>query len=56
MAVKYRSLPIRFSPTLTGEDARRFVEQAEKTENGPRIDFSEQIKICQAILKKAGMR
>ena len=56
MAIKYSSLPIKAIPTLTGEVARRFEEQAEKTMNGPKIDFSEQIKICQAILKKAGMR
>ena len=56
MAVKYRSLPIKFTPTLTGEVARRFVEEAEKVEKGPKIDFSEQVKIARAILEKARMR
>ncbi len=56
MAIKYRSLPIQSAPTLTGEVARRFIERAEKAENGPKIDFTENIKIARAILKKAGMR
>ena len=56
MAIKYSALPIKFTPTLTGEVARRFVEEAEKVEKGPKIDFSEQVKIARAILEKARMR
>ena len=50
------ALAIKSIPTLTGEDASRFVNEAEKaSENAGNLDFSEKIAIAVAILKKANM-
>ena len=51
---KTMALEIKVIPTLTGEDAVRFVNNAESVSNGrERIDFSAQIADAQAILKNA---
>lgn len=48
------ALEIKVIPTLTGEDAVRFVNNAESVSNGrERIDFSAQIADARAILKNA---
>ena len=50
------ALAIKSIPTLTGEDASRFVDEAEKAyENAGNLDFSEKIAIVVAVLKKANM-
>ena len=51
---KTMALEIKVIPTLTGEDAVRFVNNAERVSNGrERIDFSAQIADARAILKNA---
>ena len=53
---KIMALAIKSIPTLTGEDASRFVDEAEKAyENAGNLDFSEKIAIAVAILKKANI-
>ena len=48
------ALEIKVIPTLTGEDAVRFVNNAESVSYGrERIDFSAQIADARAILKNA---
>ena len=48
------ALEIKVIPTLTGEDAVRFVNNAESVSNSrERIDFSSQIADARAILKNA---
>ena len=52
--IKTMALEIKVIPTLTGEDAVRFVNNAESVSNGrERIDFSAQIADARAILKNA---
>ena len=47
---------IRAIPTLRGREAERFVEEADKAYlNKRKTDFSEQVEIARAILKKANM-
>jgi len=43
------SLPIRPIPTLTGEDARRFVERAEAVEKNP---HTEKLSISREDIRK----
>ena len=51
---KTMALEIKVIPTLTGEDAVRFVNNAESVSNGrERIDFSAQIADAREILKNA---
>ena len=48
------ALEIKVIPTLTGEDAIRFVNKAESvSKSRERIDFSAQIADARAILKNA---
>ena len=50
------ALAIKSIPTLTGEDAARFVDEADKaSKNAGSLDFSEKIAIAVAILRKANM-
>ena len=50
------ALEIKAIPTLRGKEAERFMKAAEKAyQNKGKIDFSEQVKITRAILKKANM-
>ena len=48
------ALEIKVIPTLTGEDAIRFINKAETvSKNRERIDFSAQIADAREILKNA---
>lgn len=50
------ALEIKAIPTLTGEDAKRFVEEADKAcQDNKKTDFSQQVKTARAILRKANM-
>ncbi len=50
------ALEIKAIPTLRGREAERFVEEADKAYlNKRKTDFSEQVEIARAILKKANM-
>ena len=50
------ALEIKAIPTLRGKDAERFVKEADKAyQNRGKTDFSKQVKIARAILKKANM-
>lgn len=50
------AIDIKVIPTLHGEEAERFVSNAEAVMNSNRrIDFSAQVAEARAILKKAGM-
>jgi len=51
------ALTIKSIPPVTGKDAERFIQAAEKAEkNRASIDFTEQIKITHAILEKSRKR
>lgn len=53
---KYKRLPplIEKDLIITGEDAKKFNKKADKAaENPGTIDFSEQAKTCEQILKKS---
>jgi len=48
------AIEIKVIPTLTGEEAARFVRKAEQvSESSERIDFSAQIADARAILQNA---
>ncbi len=50
------ALEIKAIPTLTGEDAKRFVEEADKAcQDNKKTDSSQQVKTARAILRKANM-
>ena len=53
------ALEIKAIPTLKGKEAERFVKEADKAyqkkEKTDKTDFSKQVKIARAILKKANM-
>ena len=50
------ALEIKAIPTLRGKEAERFVKEADKAyQNKGKTDFSKQVKIARAILKKANM-
>lgn len=50
------ALEIKAIPTLRGKEAERFVKEADKAyRNKGKTDFSKQVKIARAILKKANM-
>lgn len=50
------ALEIKAIPTLKGKDAVRFVNEADKAyQSKKKTDFSKQVKVARAILKKAGM-
>ena len=50
------ALKIKAIPTLKGKEAERFVKEADKAYQKKEItDFSKQVKIARAILKKANM-
>lgn len=50
------ALEIKAIPTLRGKEAERFVKEADKAyQTRGKIDFSEQVKVARAILKKANM-
>lgn len=44
---------MKFIPTLTGDIAKKFIEQATINESKPKKDFSEQIKKLEKILRRA---
>lgn len=47
------AIPIKHPPELTGEAAKRFIDELNKPKE--KIDFSEQLKACRNILKKSGL-
>ncbi|NLJ00208.1 MAG: hypothetical protein GX371_03525 [Bacteroidales bacterium] len=48
------ALAIKSIPPVTGKDAERFIQAAERAErNQASIDFTEQSKITRAILEKS---
>ena len=48
------ALEIKAIPTLKGKEAERFVKEADKAyQKKEKTDFSKQVKIARAILKKA---
>ena len=50
------ALEIKAIPTLKGKEAERFVKEADKAyQSKENTDFSKQVKIARAILKKANM-
>ena len=50
------ALEIKAIPTLKGKEAERFVKEADKAYlKKEKTDFSKQVKIARAILKKANM-
>lgn len=50
------AIDIKVIPTLHGEEAARFVSNAETVMNSSeRIDFSAKVAEARAILRKAGM-
>ncbi len=50
------ALEIKAIPTLRGKEAERFVKEADKAyKSKEKTDFSKQVKIARAILKKANM-
>lgn len=50
------AIDIKVIPTLHGEDAARFVRNADEVMNSKsRIDFSAKVAEARAILRKAGM-
>ena len=50
------ALEIKAIPTLRGKEVERFVKAADKAyQNRGKTDFSKQVKIARAILKKANM-
>ncbi|MDO4160537.1 MAG: hypothetical protein Q4D41_08790 [Prevotellaceae bacterium] len=50
------ALEIKAIPTLTGKEAERFMKEADKAYlNNRKTDFSSQVKVARAILKKANM-
>ena len=50
------ALEIKAIPTLRGKEAERFVKAADKAyQNKRKTDFSKQVQIVRAILRKANM-
>ena len=50
------ALEIKAIPTVKGKEAERFAKAADKAyQNKGKTDFSEQVKIARAILRKAKM-
>jgi hypothetical protein len=50
------ALEIKAIPTLKGKAAERFIIEADKAyQNRDRVDFSKQVKVARAILRKAKM-
>ena len=50
------AIDIKVIPTLHGDEAIRFINNADEVMNSQdRVDLSEQIDIDRAILKKAGI-
>ena len=50
------ALEIKAIPTLKGKEAERFVKEADKAyQSKEKTDFSKQVKIARAILRKANM-
>jgi len=50
------AIDIKVIPTLHGEEAARFVRNADEVMNSKsRIDFSAKVEEARAILRKAGM-
>lgn len=50
------AIDIKVIPTLHGDDAVRFVNQADEVmRSKKRIDFTSKIKEAHAILRKAGL-
>lgn len=48
------ALEIKAIPTLRGKEAERFVKEADKAyKSKEKTDFSKQVKIARAILKKS---
>lgn len=50
------ALEIKSIPTLRGREAERFVEEADKAyRNRGKTDFSKQVEMARAILRKVNM-
>ena len=50
------ALEIKAIPTLKGKEAERFMKEAEKAyQSKEKTDFSKQVNIARAILRKANM-
>lgn len=50
------ALEIKAIPTLRGKEGERFVKEADKAyRNRRKTDFSSQVRVARAILKKANM-
>ena len=50
------ALGIKAIPTLKGKEAERFAKEADKAyQKKEKTDFSKQVKIARAILRKANM-
>ena len=50
------ALEIKAIPTLRGKEAERFVKAADKAcQSKEKTDFSKQVKVARAILRKANM-
>ena len=50
------ALEIKTIPTLRGKEAERFVKETDKAyQSKEKTDFSKQVKVARAILKKANM-
>lgn len=50
------ALEIKAIPTLKGKEAERFVKEADKAyQKKEKTDFSKQVSVARAILRKAGM-
>ena len=50
------ALEIKAIPTLRGKEAERFVKEADKAwQSKEKTDFSKQVKVARAILKKTNM-
>ena len=50
------ALEIKANPTLKGKEAKRFMKEADKAyQSKEKTDYSKQVKITRAILRKANM-
>ena len=49
------ALEIKAIPTLKGKEAERFVKADKAYQSKEKTDFSKQVKIARAILRKANM-
>ncbi len=47
------ALEIKSTPVLEGEEASRFIENAEQTAKAPKKEFSAQVSFAQKIIDKS---